>query len=672
MIQIILLCNFVLSFCFSFPLGILKDKLDCFIAYVVSPNYTDVSLSAKYFHSIDQNSLSTFTIYSTLELDLDVDSAITLVAPSPSLETKYLRYKSRFRSTCQIFILFVYTLEETVTVIYSSGYATSTSVIFFIHVPNLLVTNPLIREFLNMLDHEGMDEVKLIHAPLIYFSGEDNQFAVHCYFCRVQQTLQKMRNPSRAILLTEYRKLNGQGYGRRVKLLDPAQLSGFSNSNCLNTSESLERRDLYKLTFNCWFQELFFIAPLQNALNMSFILDERSPIPVPLWDKKVGWWLEIQADMVNPYIDGFAFIRGSYLHIGDLPTTFIGCVERGDTEVFTFYFDKVTTVQISGWSFLFLVIFSYAFIYKSIEKGLDLAWIFFGLQVWFKHPKKVIWFYFLWMTFISWTYQACLSSESMQLVGFPSLSTFLKNEYRIWFPESYWREEFRMMVKFLKHIKYGRQTADALNPYLESRPYTEYIYVGRGDPNTDAFQSVLDMVTYKIIAFSFYWKELYAVIKRNLMYVRGKYLCKILIHKDEVVSSSTVYLKVSGYASSRFACAAEQLVETGFLERGYRFRVANAARQMGVLGLEPVHAFLQPDPISLFSSVGVACVGLLGILLAILLCNICKRWMENDSFMRCKENSTSNVFSAVVNWFEKCLCKRSTEVIAFQLGEIVW
>ncbi|CAL8098291.1 unnamed protein product [Orchesella dallaii] len=161
----------------------------------------------------------------------------------------------------------------------------------------------------------------------------------------------------------------------------------------------------------------------------------------------------------------------------------------------------LTVIHGSTWVALWSASFAFDFIYKSLPRGLDILWPLFSQACWLSHPRKVIRVYWICMIFLSTIYGSNISSESVQLQDFPSISKLIKNGYKAWLPQKRYlstmaSESQKEIVVALVTSASGKGSLDG-GTYQDKKSAIDLLYDGSNStsvhvPNYQNFPKLIE------------------------------------------------------------------------------------------------------------------------------------------------------------------------------------
>lgn len=553
-----------------------------------------------------------------------------------SITSGYLRFFQRLRSGCIAVVGFPVTFEEALVMADNLGWGSSDNIPVLIAVQSLSLEDPIVANFsynlFNLSCTSCLTEEVSFDADLIFFSISDTKFGIFCYFCDVVSKVLAGGNSTTSglslnQLLRLSKQLNGHGYANHVLLRASSIMDLRRTSWCLEASDSEENiENYYKVLAVCWFTQLVLISPLQTILNFTFVT-ENALIPKKERDS-IRWFL--QAEMFDTIFQSVlieqVIIRDKHTTLDKFPFDVIACLTSENLE--TFYFGVVAVIDWTFWLLLLLVAICYAtnMIYKNLCGGLDLLWIFFSLSYRKNHPRMGVIFLLPFITYLAWTYQAFISSESLYLAKFPNVFNLIDLHYRVW-TQAYVLKNNKAILKSIcsgmpriianqfssgvkKFLKKSIKLVDMFNA-----PPGIFDFGFGG--NYTLLETIEVMAREKLFLVSNIMPTLYYAFRGGMtISVKNKYYCQVIgLGKEFGLGVTFPYtLRSSGYPSQRFDEALGHWTTAGFTSKatGEAFKLFIRKKQLQYLDVKD--ALVVPvEPLGLWSSVGVSIGVLVGV-----------------------------------------------------------
>lgn len=173
-----------------------------------------------------------------------------------TINGRYFRFSGSFQ-TCKLFVLLLYSFEDTLLAVHKSGFSSSDDALFLIQVNEITSTDFIINSYMNEL---FTYDSELYHAPLAFFekSTSSKRVGLHCYFCPEKLGISHMTSLMQIGAIIE--QTSSQGYQRKLKLrttqLDQA---GFPRE-CILSLEELQLRQPFYAALKSCFDETHLIA----------------------------------------------------------------------------------------------------------------------------------------------------------------------------------------------------------------------------------------------------------------------------------------------------------------------------------------------------------------------------------------------------------------------------
>lgn len=590
-----------------------------------------------------ENWIHTFTFHDVESLQLRVTN--TELEENIPFAQGFLRFSSKQRSSyCILFILYTNTFYETTSAIHNSGFGTSTTVPFLIH---LRETNfkDIVSGFENLTISANISAP--FHAPLIFFDNVNKQSYIYCYFCPGPHYKQAFYGDTLQNTYTLYNKLNGQGFGRSIKLDTPLSAYILPQSVCFNwTNDGKDRLKVFmKVSRSCSEVEAIFLSSLQNIINVSFVLyDEEMSLREPYTLKRFSriafgesYFQSIATEIVETR--GFIFMS-QY----DLQQYSIACTTVQDLSSMDYSF--LTTIKYPAWILFLIGILLYGFLSKNIFKGIDLMWPLFGIPCQLTHRRSFMVIFLLVMVLLSCSYQSCISVELMAFSEFPSLKYFVDNGYTVGFPT------YLKATLMLISIQIPSSLNKAYTMSLGGKQFLEFFVANCKVQRLrqQKFPQFLDYIAKnKIMISSTLDRDLdhslHDIMDSSVWLLEHKFLCRKFHLAKEIPLNLKASFRFWGYLSDRFSSTLLRWQEAGFIKKVISLKSISKFDSTTIaVKLDSLIAKGRPGAVNIWSAMGMAagflyCLGTalflihcLVILLPRVMRKIQETWYEIKSF----------------------------------------
>ncbi|CAL8121328.1 unnamed protein product [Orchesella dallaii] len=543
----------------------------------------------------------------------------------------YFPFFSKHHQICNVFFLFTVTFNGTVTAIQQSGYGTDENSMFFVvqeccdnftQAKNQL--NNFAAEFVTLesasLSAFYSNLVFIFHPILANNSKTTPIVRLHayCYYCpnnnfqEIQAEFrhhQQLRFQLSSVRL-KCESLNDNGWNRKIFIMVATSPPVYDTLlRNINHRIMDGRKNFQQHLTESYLAEYILFRMASDIINMT--------IDPTLRDfhadnnPDTHWHLNIKVvDTLMPIFRNIISVtRGSYLLTMQYSLSFIYCMKSLDIvkikwDIYIWVLDPST------WICILMVLLGYAFIYKSIFKGLDLLWILFDLEFLRQHPRRIIYCYLLGAMFLPCMYGSGISTDFIDF-DFPVYFRELANKgYKIWdvdtdaevlnqglklLPESVLKffevntdsSDLKKSVYVEKNFKLPENLRDRLKEMASKK-----LLFGSGIENSFTFPSL----------FATLWAMKKAVFEKE-------FLCGIVEQAPNYNIQLTQSFHIRGYMSTRFTNVFKKYLEAGFVKYLQSLITLQAALK-SPLRVDDVCEVLTTSTVSVRTPLGVICVAI--------------------------------------------------------------
>ncbi|CAL8143398.1 unnamed protein product [Orchesella dallaii] len=547
----------------------------------------------------------------------EIDTAVTNL----TLKESYIRFDQKLRGSCIIFMLYTLTFNETVTAIYKSGFGTSDETLFFVQLPSLIQWEDHLMKFSDLSQHSPF----IFHANIVFLTNDSEKIGIHCYFCPPNPTrlhfLYSTSIKSYTNLKRITQSLNANGHGRHA--LIKIVVTNLKTDNCLKIHKDTvlhSRNKFYQhLRKHCAPSQIVIYFVTQQALNITIIAKE-SDIP----DNELNdfeWFVHLRfaESTLREVPNVITATRGSILLMDNVKLKLLSCVTtRSITQNVDYVF--VTGVHWSVWLALLVASLSYAMISENVYLGMDTIWHLFSRSCQLTHPKKLICVYWICMIFLSCIYGSNISSESVQLQEFPSLSTLLKKGYKVWVPPK--KLLSKLQRKHYKEIGVGLLSSVLGKAMVKGRNLDEtfnksmdLLYDGNGSRvvHVPEYKNLIKLIhsltSHKLILAEPKVARHFgkAAVSEGIIHFQKTKVCKFFNRND---LSFMFSLRLWSYLSYRSSNILRRFTEIGIAIRFQKLDIDIKPNLIREVAVSATGSCVPPKPIELNSAVGVSVFGL--------------------------------------------------------------
>ncbi|CAL8068623.1 unnamed protein product [Orchesella dallaii] len=440
----------------SFPL---KLDQNCFVnfvyennAYLEYPEQLKIPKLNQIFQNITAYTHS-YTVHDVQNLNFSFDIDELDVEDNLSLTDGYFRFHSKYRVSCNIFLLLTTIFNETTTAITKSGHGTSGNTLFLVIPLPSQIENTL-NEFptqFRLLESETKDA---FYASLAFISFQDSgtsikmEVRVYCYYCpEPMGNLHLLKIESNIRISTisaECKRWNSNGYMRSVYVIFTLKIPEHRIAP-LYTPIAAGRDGFYDSMRGHVVDHIFVYAIIIKELNMTI----HSPVYQYAIENEneVYWHLSVKeiSHLDFNLRNILAVTRAVYRFMDQGSFQVMYCMKSSDLVKISWDI-YLRVLDFWTWFCIVIMILGYALLYRNLFKALDLIWIMFDMEFWLKHPRKILGFYVIGAVFLPWLYDSGMSTDFVNFENPTNFDQIFKMGHRLWVTE-------------LKHIRMSAQIA---------------------------------------------------------------------------------------------------------------------------------------------------------------------------------------------------------------------
>ncbi|CAL8132818.1 unnamed protein product [Orchesella dallaii] len=508
-----------------------------------------------------------------------------------SINEGYFRYRQRLSTPCVAFIFTVKSFNETVRAIQNSGYGSSNDAVFFIETSSLLEDDHVVNGFLNNLFYS---EGPSFHATIVFFTSTSREVGVFCYFCFEKD--KSIHKQYTQLLYSDLQivshKINSNGYGNLAYVYDVMGHATQSRAeNCLlYYNPKRERTGVFGEHVNCsapWAWEMSFVT---RRLNMSATcnidkIDENSN----RWFLQARFGEGLMLTLPNEYIQ----TRGIIQFVDQVRLEAVSCRELATSRVInlsiTSAFDKWS------WGCLVIMIVLYGLTFRSITKGFDILWTFFGKPLMCSRRQCSLFILVFMVSLLSYIYQSVISSDSMQLAEYPGFFKLIKEGYKISVPDK------RPVVSVINSLK--NSTIESMTKQFGAHPLT---VLNAGEYKFETLDFFRNMSRLKhVVTYQTHPHVITTIGKDVVAYMGDDLVCKVFSLSDYFEFPYRYTFRFWSYLSHPFSKALGHLFSAGIYNRLNNIMNARAGINIKKLRIVKSTTFSKPIPIALKSTIGI-------------------------------------------------------------------
>ncbi|CAL8121314.1 unnamed protein product [Orchesella dallaii] len=618
----------------TFPI---KFDTNCFVRIVYEENWNSTVFNpSQLSFPIATNTSSDITIsymiHGLSNFGFAFDAEDIYINDEITILDGYFPFVSKYYKACDAFILLTYTFNSTATAIKESGYGNSDHATFLVFVEcckSSLMENNIMAGFISDFSSLETTSFNAIYSNLAFVTfpefdtksksiGIANIYA-YCYYCpkHLHQIQLKFEQTSLTIseIHSECQHLNNNGWNRKAFLL----VSGSSTSYdalITNIDQKIAkgRKNFTQHLNETYAAEYFLFRLVSDHMNMSidpnfreFIADEES---------HTHWYFNIKK--INTVIPRFrndiAATRGSYIVTHQDTGKLIYCMET--SELVKIKWDIYLRVyDLQSWICILCVILAYSFIYKSVSKGFDLAWIFLDMEFWRRHSRKILAPYILGAMFIHLAYDSGMSTD------------FIDFEFPVYFREMFVREHKVWHIDIspvVEDVKQGLSLIpESFQRFLEQnsgkRDIEKGFYVEKGYYLPENIHDRVKALANKKLLLlngvgnSFTFPSLFmtlAAMKKAV--IEEKFICGLLLQNPSTNLQLTNSFLLRGYMSTKFTNLLEKLLEAGLLHYVQGLMTLQSAMKLR-LKVDDISAVLSSSILGVRTPLGVVCAAYIAL-----------------------------------------------------------
>ncbi|CAL8069345.1 unnamed protein product [Orchesella dallaii] len=329
----------------------------------------------------------------------------------------FWRFIQKHREPCVIFEIVPATVNDTLEIMYGSGYSSSKDILFIINI--------LSSDFVDQFDFELQSwEDGEIHTNIVFvqtlenelkYSSDKNYFTIYCHLCHEKKVKWKSTHMEVTLqqLVSFSNKINSRGHGSSSTFYTMYKwdLSGFYHRTCFSTS-----RNVISNLWKCYTSMEVIFSIIERQLNVTFRATQSSV------DDDIEGRHGLKVAVEIPWIiDNFIEDRAEILVNLMVNRKLMYCKHINESivkwDTYISPFDSIT------WTLIGSSIIMYAILYKNIWRGLDLMWPFFDKEPQFAHCKVNLGFALISTMLLSFMYQAVMSTELLMEPKLETIST---------------------------------------------------------------------------------------------------------------------------------------------------------------------------------------------------------------------------------------------------------
>lgn len=603
---LVLLCFYFFSRVLSFniPLEINQDS----IFNVVSSNLT--SGFPRFADNIGDKYTRSFTHFQVDKFNLTVATDGSNI----TLQQGYLKFSDlRLSSNFILFILIPNDFWEAVSSITLSGFGTSENVLFMIQLPS--GSRTILESFTGLV---SLQDIPPFHAPLA-FLDDHFQVEMFCYFCPKTNFHEATVSTKVFDVFKVSLELNNKGYGRHFIVKTPFPSGKIFNliRECYTIFKDHKSplEVLMKALQNCMITGYIELSAIQASLNVTINLagDPDFPLSEKLSER---WFLQVMggesllSNVPNVIIQtrGFHWSHRQFKQFEF--TNYIACIDKPFLSKLEF--SIFTALDVRVWGCLIAASIFNAFVFKSLNSGLDIFRPMFGAAFYSSRVTLGGGVVLLQLAILSLSYQSFISSESMAIGKFPSFFDLVSAGYKLTFEKSFHPVLVLAGLSLPANVSldmeklYGIKYSDMFVAKFDARKTLG------SELKTYLRRQVTEAkMMYSTSVSREYGDTLGTIMGEGLWILGGNNVCKKFDISNEPLPFSVrpVSLRIWGYLSRRMKSAVRMWEEQGFLLKLQNLRGAMESWTVNSqLQVEPLGGVRPPRNVNMWSPIGIAAI----------------------------------------------------------------
>ncbi|CAL8068322.1 unnamed protein product [Orchesella dallaii] len=432
--------------CSKFP--IILDQ-NCFVNFVFENSkyleYPETLEIPEISESLqnDKTYIPSYTIYDVENLNFSFDIDELVFEDKLTLSDGYFRFHSKYRNTCNLFLLLTASFNATTTAITKSGHGTSESTLFLVILPRETRIQSDEEDLLSVFPTQfKLLESETNHAfyanlAFVSFHNSENvikaEIYVYCYYCSEHvghlHLLGTDQNIYPSAISWVCKRWNSNGYARSLYVLSLYAGSPEMNAKWLEPIGQA-RGNFYKSMRNHFFPTTFALHIVTRRINIS--VDALKLYDIES-ENEIYWYLTVKEITPSNFIlRNVQAVTRSTIKIFDqkaLETMY--CMNISDLVKIKWDI-YLTVLDFPTWLLIGLIFVAYTFLYKNVAKAMDLLWIVFDMNFWLRHPREILVFYLVGAIFLPWVYKSGMSTDFVSFDTPSSINKMIKSGYRIW------------------------------------------------------------------------------------------------------------------------------------------------------------------------------------------------------------------------------------------------
>ncbi|CAL8068326.1 unnamed protein product [Orchesella dallaii] len=619
---------------FNFPVS--PDQ-NCFVNFVFEnnvyyefPQQLQIPELSKVFQT-NKTYIQSYTVHNSQNQNFSFDIEEFLFDDQISLSDGYFRFHSKYRDTCNLFLLLTASFNATTTAITNSGHGNSENTLF------LVVVHP---QKGNDSDHEDLlvefsTQFKLLEAEtkyafyanlaFVYFQDLDAstkmEIYAFCYYCPESvghlHLLKYVSSISTSLISLECKRLNSDGYERSIYILTLNKVPQERRSQ-LYKPIGEGRDSFYKTIRNHYIAVQLIFLIITKEINMTI----HSPVyQFDIEDEtEVYWHLSLkEISSAQVVIRNLQAITRSTYKLHDQATLkAMYCMESSD--VLRISWDiYLRVLDYPTWILLGVTLLAYAFLYQNLFKAFDLIWIMFDMEFWLKHPRKILIFYLIGAVFLPWAYESGMSTDFVNFDNPSNINEILKFGYRIWVNEleairkstNLWPEHARN--SFLKDININFVSEMFSEMYEYKFPITPRKQVEAMAKNKLLLPNGIEpLFNFPSLA--------YALKERDVVVAENDFVCGTVTVTSRYGFQLANTFQIQGYMSTKFLQLLAISEQIGMHVR-FQSLIAFQKAITRKLKVEDLSSALSSSTLAVRTPLGAVCAAYVVLNLMFLICN---------------------------------------------------
>ncbi|CAL8067964.1 unnamed protein product [Orchesella dallaii] len=650
----------------NFPV---KIDNDCFVNFVFeNEEYTEYpqELQISELHIVLQSKESrtlSYGVHEVANLSFSFDIEEIVFFDQLSISDGYFRFHSKYRQVCNLFLILATTFNTTITAITNSGFGTSEDALFIV-IPPDGNENTNAQGFSTELKSLEWETKNAFYANLAFVSFESSKFlskvaiSVYCYRCPDSlgnlHDLEIDTTITLSTIVSQCKQWNRNGYQHTVYVHTTFNVSE-EKSAPLHQPILNGRDNFYKsISYHYMADHLNFVI-LSKEMNMTidpiirqFNVEQES---------EVYWHLSVKEIMGSNLIlrNVLPVTRGTFTLVNQINIRAMYCMRSSELVKITWDI-YLRVLDFPTWVCIGMILLGYALIYKNVLKALDLIWIMFDMEFWYRHPRKILGFYLIGAVFLPWAYDGGMSTDFVNLESPKGFNKLYQSGYRLWVTQvKDFRKSTNLMPEYTKKAFLNGKNVKYVSDLFYNLDDIQFPTV----PN----KKVMVMAEKKLLlpigleAMFIFPSLVHALSVKELAVVETDFVCGTIEMSSRYEFLLASVYQLQGHMSNHLLLLMSISQEAG-LGIYYHNLIIFRKSIVSKLKIEDVSSALSSSTLAVRTPLGAVCLAYVLLNLTLLISNLVWRCFVNWARLM---HRLRNILANIISLYHR-LCHRTTSV----------